>query len=178
MVDKIRWGFLGTGYIAQKFAEALEFIPDAELVAVGSRTLPSAEAFAKQYHVPRAHGSYYALVDDPNVDVVYVASVNSWHYKNCLDALQAGKAVLCEKPFMVNAKEAEEVIAFAQEKRLFLMEALWTRFIPAFKRHARCGNQGLSGMCVWLCRSLASFVIEPHRLPFSILSWQGVRCWT
>ena len=145
MSDKIRWGFLGTGYIAQKFAEALEFIPDAELAAVGSRTLSSAEAFAKQYSVPRVHGSYQALVEDPSVDVVYIATVNTWHYKNCLDALRAGKAVLCEKPFMVNTEEAKEVISFAQEKRLFLMEALWTRFIPAFLRARQMWESGIIG---------------------------------
>lgn len=145
MADKIRWGFLGTGYIARKFAEALEFIPDAELAAVGSRTLPSAEAFAKQYHVPRVHGSYQALVEDPNVDVVYVATLNSWHHKNCLDALLAGKPVLCEKPFMVNSGEAEEVISFAREKRLFLMEALWTRFIPAFILARQMWESGVIG---------------------------------
>jgi predicted dehydrogenase len=145
MGDKIRWGFLGTGYIARKFAEALEFLPAAELAAVGSRTLPSAEAFAKQYHVPRVHGSYQALVEDPNVDVVYVATVNSWHHKNCLDALQAGKPILCEKPFMVNSGEAEEVISFAREKRLFLMEALWTRFIPAFILARQMWESGVIG---------------------------------
>jgi dihydrodiol dehydrogenase / D-xylose 1-dehydrogenase (NADP) len=145
VVDKIRWGFLGTGYIAQKFAEALEFIPEAELSAIGSRTLASAQEFARQYHVPRVHGSYQALVEDPNVDVVYVATVNSLHHKNCLDALRAGKPVLCEKPFMVNSKEAEEVITSAREKRLFLMEALWTRFIPAFKRARQMWEAGIIG---------------------------------
>ena len=145
MTDKIRWGFLGTGSIARNFAKALEFVPDAELAAVGSRTLPSAEAFAKQFDVPRVHGSYQALVEDPNVDVVYVATVNSWHHKNCLDAMQAGKPVLCEKPFMVNSGEAEEVISFAREKRLFLMEALWTRFIPAFMRARQMWESGVIG---------------------------------
>jgi dihydrodiol dehydrogenase / D-xylose 1-dehydrogenase (NADP) len=145
LVDKIRWGFLGTGYIAQRFAEALEFIPDAELAAVGSRTLSSAETFAKQYHVPCVHSSYQALVEDPDVDVVYVATVNSWHYNNCLAALQAGKPVLCEKPFMVNSAEAEEVISLARAKRLFLMEALWTRFIPAFIQARQMWESGVIG---------------------------------
>ena len=145
MIDKIRWGILGTGNIAHRFAEALEFIPDAELAAVGSRALSSAEAFATQFDVPHAHGSYQALVEDPTVDVVYVATVNSWHHKNCLDALQAGKPVLCEKPFMVNSKEAEEVVSLAREKRLFLMEALWTRFIPAFKRARHMWEAGVIG---------------------------------
>ena len=145
MTDKIRWGILGTGGIAHKFAQALEFIPDAELAAVGSRALSSAEAFAKEFDVPCAHGSYQALVEDPDVDVVYVATVNSWHHKNCLDALRAGKPVLCEKPFMVNSEEAEEVVSLAREKQLFLMEALWTRFIPAFEQARQMWESGVIG---------------------------------
>jgi predicted dehydrogenase len=168
MTDKIRWGILGTGGMAGKFAKALEFIPDAELAAVGSRSLSSAEVFAKQFAVPRAHGSYQALVEDRIVDVVYVATLNSWHYKNCLDALQAGKPVLCEKPFMVNSKEAKEVISLAQEKRLFLMEALWTRFVPAFKRARQMWESGVIGD-VRVAMSELAFTIDrtPPAHPFN-----------
>jgi predicted dehydrogenase len=141
----IRWGILGTGYIARKFAEALSVIQDADLAAVGSRTLSSAEAFAKEYNVPKFHGSYQALFDDPNIDIVYIATVNNCHRENCLDALEAGKPILCEKPFMVNSKEAEEVISFAKTKKIFLMEALWTRFIPAFKEARKMWESGVIG---------------------------------
>jgi predicted dehydrogenase len=142
---KTRWGVLGTGYIARKFAEALAVIPEAGLAAVGSRTLDSARAFAQEYHVARFYGSYQELVDDPQVDVVYVATVNNLHRENCLAALQAGKPVLCEKPFMVNSAEAEEVIAFARRQGLFLMEALWTRFVPAFVKARQMWEAGVIG---------------------------------
>jgi predicted dehydrogenase len=145
MSTKIRWGIVGTGYIAGKFAEALAFIPDAELIAVGSRTSESANAFAQAYHIPQVHGSYQALFEDPSVDVVYIATVNSLHRENCLAAIQAGKPVLCEKPFMVNRRQAEEVIAFAHEKNVFLMEALWTRFIPAFIQARQMWEGGVIG---------------------------------
>jgi dihydrodiol dehydrogenase / D-xylose 1-dehydrogenase (NADP) len=145
MEKRIRWGILGTGYIARKFAQALSYLPEAELYAVGSRTRESAKSFADEYQVPRAHSSYQALVEDPLVDVVYVATLNNLHRENCLAALQAGKPVLCEKPFMVNSSEAVEVINCAREKRLFLMEALWTRFIPAFQKARQMWESGIIG---------------------------------
>jgi dihydrodiol dehydrogenase / D-xylose 1-dehydrogenase (NADP) len=145
MVKKIRWGILGTGYIARKFAEALSAVPDAELIAVGSRTQKSAEAFATEYKIPVSYDSYQALLEDPAVDVVYIATVNNCHRENCMAAIEARKPILCEKPFMVNCKEAEEVIAFAKERKVFLMEALWTRFIPAFKEARRMWEDGVIG---------------------------------
>jgi predicted dehydrogenase len=145
MAIKIRWGILGTGYIAGKFAEALAFLPDAELEAIGSRTQNSASAFARRHNVPRVYGSYQALAQDPKVDVIYIATPNGLHHENCLAVLQAGKPVLCEKPFMVNSSEAEEVITLARQKKLFLMEALWTQFIPAFVEARRMWEAGEIG---------------------------------
>lgn len=131
MPDKIRWGILGTGAIAHKFAFGLKFTPRAELAAVGSRTLEAAHAFADRFNVRRRHNSYEALAHDPEVDIIYVSTPHSLHKENSLLCLNAGKAVLCEKPFTINAVEAEEVINLARQKRLFLMEAMWTRFLPA-----------------------------------------------
>ncbi len=130
MDDTIRWGILGTGKIARQFAEGLKILPDAKLVAVGSRTAEQANAFGKQYDVSHRHASYEALANDPNVDVIYVATPHSCHKENSLLALSSGKAVLCEKPFAINAREAEQVITFARRKKIFLMEAMWTRFFP------------------------------------------------
>ncbi len=130
-VKSIRWGILGTGDIANKFAGALALLPDAEIAAVGSRSQEGAEAFGAAWKIPRRHGSYAALMEDPGVDIVYVATPHSLHRENCLGCLQAGKAVLCEKPFTINAREAEEVIRLARERRLFLMEGMWARFFPA-----------------------------------------------
>lgn len=130
MSDRIRWGILGTGKIARQFAAGLKYLPDASLMAVGSRTAESAEAFGKEYAAPHRHARYETLVSDPEVDVIYVATPHSCHRENTLLALAAGKAVLCEKPFTINAREAEEVITLARTKKLFLMEAMWTRCFP------------------------------------------------
>jgi len=132
--DKIRWGILATGGIAGKFAEDLRHVPDAEAVAVGSRTRESAEAFAGRHGIPRAYGSYEELVRDPDVDIVYVASIHPAHAEHVLLCLEAGKAVLNEKPFTVNAGEAERLIRTARGRGLFLMEAMWTRYLPAIRK--------------------------------------------
>ncbi|MBN1439830.1 MAG: Gfo/Idh/MocA family oxidoreductase [Anaerolineales bacterium] len=129
-MDAIRWGILGTGGIARKFADGLALLPDARLAAVGSRTRGSAEAFGKQWRIPHRHGSYAALMADPDVEVIYIATPHTLHRENALGCLSAGKAVLCEKPFTINARQAEEVIAQARSRKLFLMEAMWTRFFP------------------------------------------------
>ncbi len=134
MYETIRWGIIGTGAIAKLFAQGLSALPDAELVAVGSRTQDSADAFGDQFHIPRRHASYQALAEDGGVDAIYVATPHPLHKENTLQALRCGKAVLTEKPFTINAQEAREVIQFARQQRLFLMEAMWTRFIPAMVR--------------------------------------------
>jgi dihydrodiol dehydrogenase / D-xylose 1-dehydrogenase (NADP) len=130
MVNSIRWGILGTGWIANEFAQGLSQLSDAELVAVGSRTLESAQRFAAQYGVPQAHASYQALARDAEVDVIYVATPNPLHKEHSLLCLESGKPVLCEKPFALNAREAVDVIQAAREEKLFLMEAMWSRFFP------------------------------------------------
>ena len=130
MTDTINWGIIGTGNIASKFAEGLSAIDDAALVAVGSRSLNTADAFAKQFGVPRAHASYEALVNDPEVDVIYISSPHPMHKENALLCLNAGKPILCEKPFTLNARDTEDVVNVARQKGLFLMEAMWTRFLP------------------------------------------------
>lgn len=130
MNDPVRWGILGAGKIAQKFAAALNDLPDAKLVAVGSRALDRAKSFGQQFHALNCYASYAELANDPEVDVVYVATRHPRHKEDALLALRAGKAVLCEKPLAINAAEAKEVIQFARRKNLFLMEAMWTRFFP------------------------------------------------
>jgi predicted dehydrogenase len=129
-MDKIHWGILGTGNIAKQFARGLAVLPDAELAAVGSRSRVNTDAFGDEFNVPHRYASYAALANAPDIDVVYVATPHSLHRDNSLLCLQAGKAVLCEKPFAINAAEAEEVVAIARERQLFLMEAMWTRFLP------------------------------------------------
>lgn len=134
MQRTIRWGILGTGVIAQHFVRGLRAVPGAELSAVGSRTLANADRFARAFAAPRRHASYDALVNDRDVDVVYVATPATFHRDHCRLALSAGKPVLCEKPFATTAAEAREVVAQARSAQLFCMEAMWMRFLPAFAR--------------------------------------------
>lgn len=130
MSNRVRWGILGTGKIAHQFAAALGRLPGAELIAVGSRFAESAVRFADEFEVARSFKSYAELVGDPEVEVIYVATPHSCHADNTQLALKAGKAVLCEKPFTINATEAREVIGLARDRKLFLMEAMWTRCFP------------------------------------------------
>src|SRR5262245_28609162 len=120
MTDTIRWGILGTGRIAGQFARGLTSTPDAQLVAVGSRTQAAADKFGDEHHVIRRHASYEALAADPDVDAIYISTPHSLHAENSLLSLEHGKAVLCEKPFTINVKEADTLIAKAREKKLFL----------------------------------------------------------
>jgi predicted dehydrogenase len=134
MTDDICWGILGTGGIAASFAGDLQLLTGHRLVAVGSRSQASADGFAARFAVPHAHSSYDELCADPAVDVVYIATPHPSHAHAALLALNAGKHVLCEKPFTLNASEAASVIAVARERELFCMEAMWTRFLPHMRR--------------------------------------------
>lgn len=130
----MRWGILGTGGIARTFASDLRLTDSGEIVAVGSRRAGTAREFADEFGVPGRHDSYESLVADPAVDVVYVATPHPMHHDNAVLALRAGKPVLVEKPFTMNADEARDVVAVARETGLFAMEAMWTRFLPHVRR--------------------------------------------
>ena len=144
MASTTRWGILATGKIAHSFATDLALVPDAELVAVGSRRLDAARAFADRYG-GRAHGSYEALVADPDVDVVYVATPHSMHLAHTRLAFEAGKHVLCEKPVALNLAEAEEMVRLAAEHDRFLMEAMWTACHPVVRAVAEGVRAGRFG---------------------------------
>jgi predicted dehydrogenase len=130
MTRPLRWGVIGTGGIAAAFAADLELTDSGSVVAVGSRHSATADRFADPFAIPNRHGSYEALVADPDVDVVYVATPHPMHRPAALLALEAGKPVLVEKPMTMNAGEARELAAAARSRGLFLMEAMWTRFLP------------------------------------------------
>jgi predicted dehydrogenase len=134
MQNAIRWGILGAGIIAEKFAAGLRSLPDAKLQAVASRTPARAQVFARRFEIPHMYTSYEDLVRDEDVDVVYIATVNNLHRDHSILCLEAGKAVLCEKPFTTNAAEARDVIEVARRKGLFCMEAMWMRFVPLMAR--------------------------------------------
>lgn len=131
---KLKWGIIGTGMISNKFVADLGHTSNGVAYAVGSRNQESADEFAGKYNIPKAYDSYDKLLQDPEVDVIYVGTPHPLHKINVIDALNAGKHVLCEKPFTMNAAELEEMIAVAREKKLFLMEAMWTRFLPPIRR--------------------------------------------
>ena len=124
MAGKIRWGILGPGTIAQKFATGLKAVSDAELTAVGSRSLERTNIFADTFTIPHRHDNYRDLANNPNVDTIYVATPHPFHKECAVLCLEAGKAVLCEKPLTVDAKQAEEMIACTREYNQFLMEAM------------------------------------------------------
>jgi predicted dehydrogenase len=130
----IRWGILATGGIAHAFAHDLALQPDCEVVAVGSRSQASADAFGDEFGVPHRHASYQALVSEPDVDAVYVSTPHPGHHDAALLAINAGKAVLVEKPFAMDAAQAREMIDAARDQGTFLMEAMWTRFLPHIAR--------------------------------------------
>lgn len=145
VMEKIRWGILGCGKIARKFASDLKLVEDAVLIAVGARSAASAEAFAKEFPVPHIHHSYEALVNDPAVDVIYIASPHGHHHEHCMLCLDHGKAVLCEKAFALNSRQVREMVDKARSKELFLMEALWSKFLPHYQllmQYLRDGKLG------------------------------------
>jgi len=130
MTSKKRWGILGTGTIATQFAQGLKNVPDAALHAVASRDTDRAEAFAQRFDAPRAYGRYEDLIADSDVDIIYIATPHHRHRDDCLMTIEAGKATVCEKPFALNAGQAEQVYELARTKNVFCMEAMWMRFMP------------------------------------------------
>lgn len=131
MTNKIHWGILGLGKIAHKFARDLALVPSADLTAVASSSKERALTFAKTHGAAVAYGDYESLYQDDKIEVIYIAGVHTDHHAHSCAALAAGKAVLCEKPLGINAREVKEMIALAQGNNVFFMEALWSRFNPA-----------------------------------------------
>jgi predicted dehydrogenase len=146
----IRWGILAPGHIAHKFAHDVAEYTSGTVAAVGSRSLERAQAFAAEFGIPRAYGSYEELVADAGVDAVYVASPHSEHKDQAILALEAGKPVLVEKSFTLNAAQAEDVFAVARKQNLFAMEAMWARFLPHYPIVKALVEQGELGDLVSL----------------------------
>lgn len=141
----VRWGILGTGAAAAQFTAGLRHVSDARAWAVGSRSTDTAERFARQQGLSRAHGSYEALAHDGDIDVVYIATPHHRHLADCIMCLEAGKAVLCEKPLATSAEEARQIMDAAASHGLFCMEAMWTRFLPAMAKLHELIGQGAVG---------------------------------
>lgn len=133
-MKKYNWGIIGAGWIANEFAEDLKLLPGARLHAIASRSKERAAAFAKKHNIPVSYGSWEELSADPDIDIVYVATHHIHHFENSLASLEAGKAVLCEKSFTMNRRELEVLVRKAREKDVFLMEAMWPRFLPSTRK--------------------------------------------
>jgi predicted dehydrogenase len=126
----VKWGIIGAGQIASKFATALNSLDHTELTAIASRDLVKAQEFAARFHIKKAYGGYEEIIGDPEIDVIYIATPHTKHKAHAKLCIAAGKAVLCEKPFTLNYLEAKELVDFAKSRDVFLMEAMWTRFLP------------------------------------------------
>lgn len=130
----VNWGIVSTGTIAQQFASDFKYSSGGRLIGVASRSLQKAGAFARDYQIPKAYGSYTEMFKDPQIDAVYIATPHNFHLENSLEALEAGKAILCEKPLTTSAKDAQLLVDTAKQKGLYLMEGLWTYFLPALDK--------------------------------------------
>ena len=144
-MDPIRWGILGCGRIARKFASDLSLVQDAQLMALGARKIDDARSFAKEFPAPHVYGSYEALVSDPEVDVIYIATPHALHHEHTLLCLKHKKAVLCEKAFALNLKQAQEMVNASRENGVFLMEALWSKFLPQYQKLRELITGGVLG---------------------------------
>lgn len=134
MSKKVRWGILGAGKIANKFASDLALVKDAELTAVASLDTDRGQAFADKYNIPHVFRSYESLAKSDQVDVIYIATPHGFHYQHVMTCLRHRKPVLCEKAFALNSIQLSEMVGLARKNKTFLMEAFWTKFIPQFQK--------------------------------------------
>ena len=167
-IGKLNVVILGTGYMAGLMAETIRGTGAARICAVGSRNYERAREFAKEYGLKKYYGSYEEAADDPEADLVYIATPHTVHYENVKMALEKGKNVLCEKPFALNAAQAEELFALAREKKLFCQEAMWIRFLPFYEQILNVLRKGTIGEPVMLTANLGynvgrmSRMVEPE----------------
>lgn len=134
MNKNYRWGVLGAGRIAAKFCEALCFVEGSEVYAVASRNIKNAKEYATKYNATKFYDNYNDLIRDDKIDIIYIATPHPFHYEQTMQCLQNNKAVLCEKPMSLSGKQTTEMIALAQEKKLFLMEGMWTACMPFIEK--------------------------------------------
>ena len=157
-------GILGAGNISRKVAPALVALPEIECYAVASRDLEKARAFADEFGFEKVYGSYEALLSDPAVELVYVATPHSHHYEHMMLCLQYGKHVICEKAFTMNARQAVQVCAAAREKGLFVAEAIWTRYMPSRKMIQQILDSGVIGKPNTLTANLSYVISDKQRI--------------
>jgi predicted dehydrogenase len=139
------WGIIGPGRIAHKFAQGIASIPDAKLFAVASRSKERARSFANEYGAPHYYEGYEKMVQNPGVDIIYIATPHTFHYENTLMCLENGIPVLCEKPFTITREQLQILVNTARKRKVFLMEAIWTRFLPTIKKIIEINESGKLG---------------------------------
>lgn len=144
-MKEIRWGILSTGTIARNFAKTVKDMDDVQILAVASRSMESASAFADEWGIERRYASYEAMAADPDIDIVYVATPHSRHYEDMKLLIEHGKHVMCEKSFTTDAAQAEEIFALARRRGVFVMEAFWTKFCPVYREVERVIASGAIG---------------------------------
>ena len=144
-MNSVRWGVVSAGRISHTFVKDAVLVESAEVVAVAARNKQSAREFADQYGILTAYEGYDTLFADPQVDAVYISTPHTHHFAHTKAALEAGKHVLCEKPFTVSSQQCEELMALAKQKNLFLMEAVWTYFLPAIQKAQQWIAEGRIG---------------------------------
>lgn len=144
-MKQIKWGLMGAGRMSGWFAEALSILPDANRYAIGSRDYEKGERFAKTYGFQKVYASYEDLVNDPEIDIIYIGTPIRYHYDSLMLAINAGKNVLCEKALTLNAAQAKAAYALAQEKHVFFMEAMWMKCQPAYRKMIEWIRGGLLG---------------------------------
>ena len=160
MDKKIKWGIIGLGKIAHKFAQDLLLVPESELEVVASRSLTKAKAFATKYNANNCYGSYEELLQDSAADIVYIATPNNTHESITIAALEHKKAVLCEKPFAINKSQVLQMIRASKKNGVFLMEAMWSRFIPAIRNIKNAVERGELGEIKYINADF-SFNVDP-----------------
>ncbi len=160
----LRWGILGSGWIAEKFTESVKAHTRQVIAAVGSRSQAAANAFTTRWGVSKAYGSYEALVADDNLDVIYVATPHNLHHEHTLLAIEAGKHVLVEKPMALNRAQAEEMAAAARRKGVFFAEALWTYFLPKFDVLQQVLDSGMIGEIKSVYTEYGEYLPPGHRI--------------
>lgn len=142
---KVKWGILGAGWIADKFVADFKLVDNGEVIAVAARDLNRARNFGRKFDIQKVYGNYNDLIHDSEVDIIYIATTHNFHYEHSKACLENGKAVLCEKPATVNAKQFQELCRIANSNKLFYMEAMWTPFLPTIKKAQEWINSGKIG---------------------------------
>lgn len=157
-------GILGAGNIAEKMAHTLNGMPDVQFGAVGSRDIAKAQAFAQRFGAEKAYGSYEQLAADSSLDLIYVATPHTFHYEHAMLCLENGRNVLCEKPFTVNAEQAEKLISYAEQHGLYIGEAIWTRYLPMRFKLDEIIKSGVIGKVSYLTANLGYSIAHVERL--------------